>query len=66
MQKPIPQRRCISYKKNEAKFFQNVEKKLCADLGLTESDLYKTAVKKLYNDRQVLEMVQRHETNKTR
>ena len=57
MQKPIPQRRCISYKRNEAKFFQNVEKKLCADLGLTESDLYKTAVRKLYNDRQVLEMI---------
>ena len=66
MQKPIPQRRCISYKKNEAPFFQKVEKKLCADLGLTESDLYKTAVRKLYNDRQVLEMVQGYETSKTR
>ena len=57
MQKPIPQRRCISYKRNEAQFFQKVENKLCADLGLTQSDLYKTAVRKLYNDRQVLEMV---------
>ena len=66
MQKPIPQRRCISYKKNEAPFFHKVEKKLCADLGLTESDLFQTAVRMLYNDRQVLEMVQRHETNKTR
>ena len=62
MQKPIPQRRCISYKRNEAQFFQKVENKLCADLGLTQSDLYKTAVRKLYNDRQVLEMVWRHET----
>ena len=66
MQKPIPQRRCISYKKNEAPFFHKVEKKLCADLGLTESDLYKTAVRKLYNDRQVLEMVQRNEASQTR
>ena len=64
MQKPIPQRRCISYKRNEALFFQKVENKLCADLGLTQSDLYKTAVRKLYNDRQVLEMVWRHETDK--
>ena len=57
MQRAIPRQRCINYKKNEAPFFQKVEKKLCADLGLTESDLYKTAVRKLYNDRQVLEMV---------
>ena len=66
MQKPIPQRRCISYKKNEALFFQRVEKKLCDDLGMTESELYKTAVRKLFNDRQVLEMVQRNEANQTR
>ena len=57
IQRPVPQRRCISYKKNEAPFFQKVEKKLCSDLGMTESELYKTAVRKLFNDRQVLEMV---------
>ena len=56
-QKPIPQTRCINYKKVEAPFFFKVEKKLCEDMGLTVSELHKTAIRKLYNDRQVLEMV---------
>ena len=55
--KPIPQTRCICYKKNEAPFFHKVEKKLCSDLGLSISDLHKIAIRKLYQDRQVLAMV---------
>ena len=56
-QTPIPQRRCINYRKIEAPYFYKVEKKLCEEMGLGISDLHKTAIRKLYNDRQVLEMV---------
>ena len=50
MHKPIPQIRYILYKNNEALFLQNVEKKLFTDLGMTESELYKTFKRKLFND----------------
>lgn len=66
MKRPIPRQRCINYKKNEAPFYHKIENKLCMDLGLSISDLHKKAIRKLYADREVLEMVQRHETNKTR
>ena len=56
-QKPIPTRRCINYKKVEAPFFHKVEKKLSEEMGMTVSEVHKTAIRKLYNDRQVLEMV---------
>ena len=57
MQRPIPTQRCINYKKIEAPFFNKIENKLCSDLGLTVSELHKTAIRKLYTDRELLEMV---------
>ena len=57
MQRAIPRQRCINYKKIEAPYFNKIENKLCSDLGLTVSELHKTAIRKLYTDREVLEMV---------
>ena len=55
---PIPQQRCISYKKREAKYYYDTETELCEDLGLGVSDLYKFAIRKLKTDRQLLQVVQ--------
>ena len=55
--KPLPRQRCINYKEIERPYFYNIETKLCSDLGLTVSELHKTAIRKLYTDREVLEMV---------
>ena len=57
MQRVIPRQRCINYKKNEASFYNKIENKLCLDLGLSISDLHKKAIRKLYADREVLELV---------
>lgn len=56
MQRPIPTQRCINYKKSEAPFFNKIENKLCLDFGLSISDLHKKAIRKLYVDRELLEI----------
>ena len=57
MLQPIPRQRCINYKRIEAPFFHKIETKLQQDLGMGVSDVHKTALRKLYNDRYLLEMV---------
>ena len=57
MQRAIPRQRFINYKKAEAPFYHKIENKLCLDLGLSISELHKKAIRKLYADREVLEMV---------
>lgn len=50
IKKPVPQRRCINYRKIEAPVFYEMETKLCEKLGCTYSELHKKAVRKLSND----------------
>ena len=57
MTRAIPRQRCINYKKSEAPFYHKIENKLCLDLGLSISELHKKAIRKLYADREVLEIV---------
>ncbi len=54
--KPIPQRRCINYKKIEAPVFYKMETQLCEEPGITYSELHKQSVRRLFNARQ-LELV---------
>ena len=54
--KPVPQRRCINYKKVEAPVYYKMETKLCEELGITYSELHKQSVRRLFNARQ-LELV---------
>ena len=58
--KPVPQRRCINYKKVEAPVYYKMETKLCEELGITYSELHKQSVRRLFNSRlnaQQLELV---------
>ena len=52
MKQPIPQRRCINYKKVEAPVYYKMETKLCEELGITYSELHKQSVRRLFNSRQ--------------
>ena len=42
----------MSYKQREAPIYLPMENKLCEEMGLTRSDLHKTAIRFLNNSRQ--------------
>ena len=50
--KAAPKRRCINYKGIEAPIFNKMESKLCEEMGITISELHKTAIRRLWNARQ--------------
>ena len=50
--KTAPTRRCINYKRIEAPVFNKMENKLCEEMGITVSELHKTAIRRLWNSRQ--------------
>ena len=50
--KAAPKRRCINYKSIEAPVFNKMENKLCEEMGITISELHKTAIRRLWNARQ--------------
>ena len=50
--KPVPQKRCINYKKVEAPVYYKMETKLCEELGITYSELHKQSVRRMFNARQ--------------
>ena len=49
-----PGRRCINYKAKEKEVFWKIEKQMCNDMGLTISELHKTAIRHLWNTQQEL------------
>ena len=49
IKQPIPQRRCVNYRKVEAPVYRKMESELCENYGLTYSELVKQCVRKEYN-----------------
>ena len=50
--KAAPKRRCINYKSIERPVFNKMESILCEEMGITISELHKTAIRRLWNARQ--------------
>tara|TARA_B100000131_G_scaffold67649_1_gene63947 strand:+ start:623 stop:823 length:201 start_codon:yes stop_codon:yes gene_type:complete len=48
--KSPPQRRCINYKRREAKVFAQMEERLCDEFGYTISELHKVSIKEKFNN----------------
>ena len=45
-----PQRRCINYKRREAKVFAQIEERLCDEFGYTISELHKVYIREKFNN----------------
>ena len=45
-----PQRRCINYKRREAKVFAQIEERLCDEFGYTISELHKVSIREKFNN----------------
>ena len=51
-EKPLKQQRHVTYKRREARILRPIEDTLMEELGYTYSDLCKTGIKTLWNERQ--------------